>query len=94
MIEIDAELVERNKRMGITVRRAPINYVGDSQPIEPKRKKPARGQDLSHMTPEEIKQRRRERALLWYHNKVAADPTYKEKRREEAKRWPKKSSVE
>lgn len=85
--EIDAELVERNKIFGITVRRAPINYVGEVQPAEPKKR--TRSKDLSKMTPEEIKQRKRERALHWYYEKKKSDPTLLERRRQDAKKWHK-----
>ena len=88
----EAEVIERNRKMGITVRRAPINYVGaEVIPTKPKR---AASKSLTDMTPEEIKKRKAERALLWYHKKVAADPSYKEKRRQDAKKWPKKKPVE
>lgn len=97
--EIDAELVERNKRFGITVRRAPVNYVGAKVPVVefvPTEKKPRRKKISKYEgeTPEEKKKRLSNAAKEWCHNKVAADPSYKEKRRQDAKKWQKKNPIE
>ena len=87
--EIDAELVERNKRFGITVRRAPVNYVGNQhEVIQPVKIKRPRGPNkaTADLTPEEIKKRKAERALHWYHERKN-DPELKEKRKAYAKEY-------
>ena len=97
--ELDAEIVEKNKRFGITVRRAPVNYAGVKVPVvefAPAEKKPRRKKISKYEgeTPEEKKKRLSNAAKEWYHNKVAADPSYKEKRRQDAKKWKKKNPSE
>ena len=91
--EIDAEIVEKNKRFGITVRRAPVNYVGveEAVPTKPRR---TSSKALANMTPEEIKKRKAERALRWYYEKKKSDPNLMEKRRQDAKKWHKKKPAE
>lgn len=89
----EAEVIERNRKMGITVRRAPINYVGPSIFDSPAKKKTPRNKYAGESA-EDKKKRLSNAAKEWYHSKVAADPSYKEKRRQDAKKWPKKKPVE
>ena len=91
-----------NKLLGVTVRRAPINYVGevtskaDKKLVREKVKheRRARVKKYAGETPEEKKKRLSDAAKAWYHAKVAADPSYKEKRRQDAKKWKKNPAEE
>ena len=91
-----------NKLLGVTVRRAPINYVGevtskaDKKLVREKVKheRKTRVKKYAGETPEEKKKRLSDAAKAWYHAKVAADPSYKEKRRQDAKKWHKKPTEE
>ena len=91
-----------NKLLGVTVRRAPINYVGevtskaDKKLVREKVKheRKVRVKKYAGETPEEKKKRLSDAAKAWYHAKVAADPSYKEKRRQDAKKWKKNPTEE
>lgn len=102
MSDFDDELTIANKLLGVTVRRAPINFVGEIKTKEDKKlvrekvkhERKARVKKYAGETPEEKKKRLSEAAKAWYYAKVAADPSYKEKRRQDAKKWKKKPTEE
>ena len=91
--------------LGVTVRRAPINYVGEQLEVKPsapvKTRKASRTRvkvpkepkpHKPKLTEEQIKKRKAERALHWY-NERKNDEALLEKRRQYAKEYYSKKSV-
>lgn len=78
---------------GITVRRAPINYIGPQVSVKPEPAKVKRVKvpkeakpHKAKLTEEQIKKRKAERALHWY-NERKNDEALLEKRRQYAKEY-------
>lgn len=101
MSDFDDELTIANKLLGVTVRRAPINYVGPKVEVQPEspKTKPVSMTKVKRvrvakepkppkpqLTEEQIKKRKAERALHWY-NERKNDEALKEKRRQYAKEY-------